>query len=150
MMRSTLLHLRFPFSFFLLPVFLFALSTSEPVNWVDTLVAAFILHILLYPASNGYNSFFDKDEGSIGGLKSPPAVNNSLYYTSIALDLVAIILGTIFISFTFSMMILTYGLVSKAYSHPAIRLKKISHFRLVNHFRFSGLLHLYHILHCNK
>jgi 1,4-dihydroxy-2-naphthoate octaprenyltransferase len=78
----------------------------------------------LYPASNGYNSYFDKDEQSIGVLKNPPPVNTSLYYVSLTLDLVAVILGLVKISLTFAVMLLIYGLVSKAYSHPSIRLKK--------------------------
>lgn len=121
--RSTVLHLRVPFSFFLLPVFLFALSISTNPNWMNTWLVFFILHFLLYPASNGYNSYFDKDEQSIGGLEYPPPVSRQLYYVSLSLDMIAVLLGSL-ISLTFAMMLLVYGLVSKAYSHPAIRLKR--------------------------
>ncbi len=121
--RSTALHLRVPFSFFLLPIFLFALSVSMGADWVNILIVFFVLHFLLYPASNGYNSYFDKDEDSIGGLEHPPPVSKELYYVSLALDMVAIILGSL-ISLSFAVMLLVYGLVSKAYSHPGIRLKK--------------------------
>jgi 1,4-dihydroxy-2-naphthoate octaprenyltransferase len=79
---------------------------------------------LLYPASNGYNSYFDKDEKSIGGLKNPPPVNSSLYYASLLMDAAAIIIAYWKINFLFSAMLLIYGLISKAYSHPSIRLKK--------------------------
>jgi len=79
---------------------------------------------MLFPASNGYNSYFDKDEKSIGGLKNPPPVNIGLYYVSLLLDLAAIIIAYWKISFLFSAMTLIYGLISKAYSHPSIRLKK--------------------------
>ena len=121
--RSTLLHLRIPFSFFLLPVFLFSLSLSpNPSLW--TTIAVFIcLHVFLYPASNGYNSYFDRDDGSIGGLKNPPPVDRSLYNTALAFDLVALLLA-LYIGWFFLLMILAYGLASKAYSHPSIRLKK--------------------------
>lgn len=123
--KSTLLHLRLPFSIFLLPIFLFALSVDVPENWENTALVFFILHFLLYPASNGYNSYFDKDEGSIGGLEKPPPVDKELYWVALLLDLVAIILGLL-ISRQFALMLLMYGLVSKAYSHPAIRLKKFA------------------------
>lgn len=123
--KSTLLHLRLPFSVFLLPIFLFALSVDVPEDWPRTLLVFFILHFLLYPASNGYNSYFDKDEGSIGGLEKPPPVDKELYWVALLLDLVAIILGLL-ISWQFALMLLIYGLVSKAYSHPAIRLKKFA------------------------
>ena len=121
--QSTLLHLRIPFSFFLLPVYLFALSISSEYSLADALLIFFIIHFLLYPASNGYNSYFDKDEGSIGGLEHPPPVSKQLYDMSLALDFFAVLLGLL-ISWPFALMLLVYGLVSKAYSHPAVRLKK--------------------------
>lgn len=122
--RSSWLHLRIPFSYFLLPVFLFSLAISPNVNASRLCWVFLIVHFFLYPASNGYNSYFDKDEKSIGGLKNPPPVNKGLYYLSISFDVIAILLGYIKISLLFAGMLLIYGLVSKAYSHPAIRLKK--------------------------
>ena len=121
--RSTILHLRFPFSIFLLPIFLFALSISPNINQEQLLIVFICLHFFLYPASNGFNSYYDKDEKSIGGLKHPPKTTKDLLWVSLFLDLLALILA-LWISFTFMVMVLIYGLVSKAYSHPAIRLKK--------------------------
>jgi hypothetical protein len=121
---STFLHLRIPFSYFLLPIFLFSLAISPNVTMSALGWSFFIIHFLLYPASNAYNSYFDKDEKSIGGLKNPPPVNKGLYYAALVLDVLAIILGYLKINATFSVMLLIYGLVSKAYSHPSIRLKK--------------------------
>ena len=120
--RSTLLHLRIPFSLFLLPIFLFAVSISNNPFLGNVLLVFFILHFLLYPASNGYNSYFDKDEGSIGALKNPPEVSLQLYRVSLLLDGIAILLGFL-INWQFVVMIFIYGIVSKAYSHPSIRLK---------------------------
>lgn len=122
--RSTLLHLRIPFSFFLMPVYLFALCISPNVTPDSLLWSFLIIHLLLYPASNGYNSYFDKDEKSIGGLRNPPPVKKDLYYTSIVLDVAAIVLALMYVSKEFAAMLLIYGLASKAYSHPSIRLKK--------------------------
>lgn len=121
--RSTLLHLRIPFSLFLLPVYLYALSISNTPVWQNVLYVFFIVHFLLYPASNGYNSYFDKDEKSIGGLRNPPVVTKDLYYVSILLDIIAIALGLV-INIWFALMLLIYGLISKAYSHPTVRIKK--------------------------
>ncbi len=120
---STLLHLRIPFSFFLMPVYLFALGNSPNFTEPRIILSFIVIHLLLYPASNGYNSYFDKDEQSIGGLRNPPQVNRSLYFTSLAFDLLAIALA-IKISLLFSGMLFIYGLASKAYSHPSVRLKK--------------------------
>jgi 1,4-dihydroxy-2-naphthoate octaprenyltransferase len=124
MKMSTLLHLRIPFSFYLLPVFLFAFSISENVSITNFIIVAIALHVFLYPASNGYNSYFDKDEESIGGLKHPPEVSKELYWYALAFDLVALFLG-LFIGWQFVTMLLLYGLISKAYSNPLIRLKKM-------------------------
>ena len=122
--RSAWLHLRIPFSFFLMPVYIFALGISPNFTESRLLWSFVIIHLFLYPASNGFNSYFDKDEKSIGGLKNPPPVNKGLYYLSLLFDGVALVLGFIKISLLFAVMLLVYGLVSKAYSHPSIRLKK--------------------------
>ncbi len=119
------MHLRIPFSYFLMPVFLFAVGVSPNLGEERLIWVFLILHFFLYPASNGFNSYFDKDENSIGGLKNPPPVTRGLYWISILLDAAAIVLGFIKISWLFAIMVLAYGLVSKAYSHPAIRLKKL-------------------------
>jgi 1,4-dihydroxy-2-naphthoate octaprenyltransferase len=121
---SSWLHLRIPFSYFLLPVFLFSLAVSPNISNKPLLWTFIIVHLFLYPASNGYNSYFDKDEKSIGGLKNPPPVKKGLYYLSVLFDAIAIVLGFFLINITFACMLLIYGLVSKAYSHPSIRLKK--------------------------
>lgn len=117
-------HMRIPFSYFLLPVFLFSLVISPNVSEKALLWTFLIVHIFLYPASNGYNSYFDKDEKSIGGLRNPPPVNRGLYYLALLFDAFALVLGFLEINLTFAIMLLIYGLVSKAYSHPRIRLKK--------------------------
>ncbi len=122
--RSLLLHLRFPFSFFLLPVFLFAFSQATQPYTAKTLWVFFILHFLIYPASNAFNSYFDKDEGPIGGLQNPPPVNQSLYYVSLLMDALALIFGWFYVGTTFALACLLYSLVSRAYSHPMVRLKK--------------------------
>lgn len=120
---SSLKHLRIPFSFFLMPVFFFALALTPNLNESRLLWVFVSLHLFLYPSSNGYNSYFDKDEESIGGLRHPPKVTKDLYWLSLFFLVVAIGLAGI-ISFSFATMILVYGLVSMAYSHPSIRIKK--------------------------
>jgi 1,4-dihydroxy-2-naphthoate octaprenyltransferase len=122
--RSTLLHLRFPFSYFLMPVFFFALGISPNLSGSHLLWSFVIIHLFLYPASNAYNSYFDKDEKSIGGLKNPPPVKKELYTTALCFDGIAIISGFVLINGLFAAMLALYGLVSKLYSHPTIRLKK--------------------------
>jgi 1,4-dihydroxy-2-naphthoate octaprenyltransferase len=107
-----------------MPVFLFALGISiKPPLWNIVLVFL-VLHLFIYPASNGYNSYFDKDEKSIGGLRQPPKVQRDLYYAALVFDIIGILLA-LYISWQFAVLVFIYGLVSKAYSHPKIRIKKL-------------------------
>lgn len=121
--RSSLKHLRIPFSLLLMPVFLFSLALTPNHNGGRMLLVFLALHLFLYPSSNGYNSFFDKDEESIGGLKHPPKVTPDLYWLSHVFLVIALALGAL-ISWSFASMLLVYALVSMAYSHPSIRIKK--------------------------
>lgn len=121
--KSTLLHLRIPFSFFLMPVFFFAVAVAQGENLGLTIYVFLIIHLLIYPASNGYNSYYDRDEDSIGGLEKPPPVSRELWQVSILLDSLAVILG-LWVGIGFALGVFIYGMVSKAYSHEAIRLKK--------------------------
>jgi 1,4-dihydroxy-2-naphthoate octaprenyltransferase len=100
------------------------MAISPNITTNHLLWSFLIIHFLLYPASNGYNSYFDKDEKSIGGLKNPPPVKKGLYHLALIFDATAILLGALMINLTFALMLFVYGLVSKAYSHPAVRLKK--------------------------
>ena len=120
---STIQLLRFHFSFFLMPVFWFALSQTPHIHAPHALLVFIILHILVYPSSNGYNSYMDRDTGSIGGLKDPQQPTRQLFYTSIVLDIVALALS-IWISWYFFAGILIYIAASRAYSYRGIRLKK--------------------------
>lgn len=115
--------LRIPFSVFLMPVYWFALSVLPAFDSAKAIIVFLILHGLVYPASNGYNSYFDKDEGSIGGLKHPPRVTKSLFWLVVLFDALAL-LGSWFVSGPFMGAVLIYLLVSKAYSYDKIRLKK--------------------------
>lgn len=137
--RNTVLHLRFPFSFFLLPVFMFALSTAEYIYWPGTFLAFVILHLLIFPSSNGYNSFHDRDETSIGGLKNPPPVSKGLYFITLILDSLAILLG-LFVSLPFAALVLLFILVSRAYSSRSIRLKRYPIVSFIIVSTFQGAL----------
>lgn len=121
--RSSLRHLRIPFSLILMPVFLFALALTPNLDAERLLLVFLALHLFLYPSSNGYNSYFDKDEESIGGLKHPPKVTADLYWLSHGFLLISLALGMM-ISWSFASMLLVYALVSMAYSHPSVRIKK--------------------------
>jgi 1,4-dihydroxy-2-naphthoate polyprenyltransferase len=135
--KNTVRHLRFPFSFFLLPVFLFALSQSDNINWVYAFLAFFILHFLVFPSSNGYNSYQDRDESSIGGLKYPPRVSENLFRVTLLFDMAALLLALV-ISPLFSLMILVFITMSRLYSYRGVRLKKYPVTGFLTVFFFQG------------
>jgi 1,4-dihydroxy-2-naphthoate octaprenyltransferase len=135
--RSTIQLLRFHFSFFLLPVFLFAVSQVTSVNWFNAIFVFLILHLLVYPSSNGYNSYMDRDETPIGGLSAPLQPTKQLFYTSVIMDLLALI-ASAFISPVFSLGILLYIIASRAYSYRKLRLKKYPFTGFFTVFIFQG------------
>ena len=135
--RSALIHLRLPFSIFLLPVFLFALSQVPEINVYKVWFAFLAWHFFVYPASNAYNSYFDKDEGSIALIEKPPPVDRSLYYFSFFLDTIAMLLASM-VSIEFLIAVIIYGVISKLYSHTLTRLKRYPFISFFIVFIFQG------------
>lgn len=131
-LKDTLILLRLPFSFFLMPVYFFALSQAIDINVTKAILVFIVLHLLIFPSSNAYNSYMDQDEGAIGGLKNPPKATKQLFHVSNILDLAGLIIS-FFVSNLFFIGTLIYILSSRAYSYKGIRLKKfpISGFLIV-------------------
>ena len=102
-------HLRIPFSVFLMPVYWFALLGIE-IDLIRAALVFFTLHLFLYPASNGYNTYFDRDEQSIGGMKHPPAVTRELWYVVVAFDIFAVLMA-LTVNLAFAIMAFVYLLV---------------------------------------
>ncbi len=121
--RSSIQLLRFPFSVFLMPVYWFALSVPRQVKPGNAILVFFILHLLVYPSSNGYNSYMDRDTTPIGGVARPLQPTMQLLYITWVMDGVAILLS-IFVSVFFAAGIACYILFSHLYSYRGIRLKQ--------------------------
>jgi 1,4-dihydroxy-2-naphthoate polyprenyltransferase len=137
--RSTIQLLRFHFSLFLLPVYAFALSQSPAINWGRAALVFVILHLLVYPSSNGYNSYMDRDQSPIGGLAAPMQPTRQLFYVSVAMDLLALLLSAM-ISWIFVLGILLYIGASRAYSWRGLRLKQFPVTGFLTVFIFQGAL----------
>ncbi len=135
--KDALKHLRVSFSFHLMPVFLFAMSQTVVINWQHAAVAFVVLHLFIYPASNGYNSYQDKDETSIGGLKYPPRVTKNLFYLTLLFDVTGLLLSLL-LSTYFAACVLIYVLISRAYSYRKLRLKKYALLGFLTVFIFQG------------
>jgi 1,4-dihydroxy-2-naphthoate octaprenyltransferase len=144
--RSTIQLLRFHFSVFLLPVYLFAISQVPDINLTRALLIFFILHLLVYPSSNGYNSYMDRDEGSIGGVKNPLPPTRQLFWTSMIMDVLAVLLSLL-ISYWFTICIIAYIGASRAYSYRGIRLKKYPILGYLTVILFQGAVTFFMVYH---
>jgi 1,4-dihydroxy-2-naphthoate octaprenyltransferase len=145
-LRSTLQLLRFHFSFFLMPVFFFALSQVNHINWVKAALIFAILHLLVYPASNGYNSYMDRDTSPIGGLKNPMQPTKQLFIVTVCMDFAAVVLSLL-ITWIFALGILLYILASRAYSYRKIRLKQFPIIGYLTVIIFQGAVTFFLVYH---
>ncbi len=78
---------------------------------------------LVYPSSNGYNSYMDRDTSSIGGIEKPLQPTNQLYVFTVIMDVLAVLLALI-ISPLIAVCIFIYIMFSRLYSYRKIRLKQ--------------------------
>ena len=106
-----------------MPLYWFSLSFINHINLTNAILVFIILHLLVYPSSNGYNSYMDKDEEPIGGVKNPLQPTRQLFLVTIILDLLAIV-SAFYISTWFALSIIVYITCSRLYSYRGIRLKQ--------------------------
>jgi 1,4-dihydroxy-2-naphthoate octaprenyltransferase len=144
--RSTIQLLRFHFSFFLMPVYWFGISQVEKIDIRAAVTIFLILHLLVYPASNGYNSFMDRDESSVGGLKNPSKPTRQLFFVTSIMDGFAVCLS-FFVSPYFAIGIFAYILASRIYSYRGIRLKKYPIYGYLTVVFFQGAVIFFLVYH---
>ncbi len=117
-----LAHLRLHFQLLLAPIFLwgsFLSGVRAPANfWLA--FAAF--HIFLYGGITAFNSYYDRDQGPVGGLRVPPPVTEALLPFSLAVLIAGAVLAAA-VNATLLAIYLAIMAMGLAYSHPAIRLK---------------------------
>lgn len=120
--KDFLLHLRLNYQLFILSgPFLLGVLLSDSFSRLQ-LIQFLSVHILLFGGVTAYNSYFDKDEGPIGGLYNPPKMDFWMLVASWVLQVVG--LGIAFYSgliFTFVYVISVF--IFWMYSSPHVRLK---------------------------
>jgi 4-hydroxybenzoate polyprenyltransferase len=126
---TLLVHLRLPFQLLLAPVFLWgwllagdAEADSAPgLGW--TFLLAFVaFHVFLYGGATAFNSYYDRDEGPVGGLERPPAVVPELLPFALAAKAIGWGVAAL-VNWPFFLAYGGFLGLSLAYSHPLIRLK---------------------------
>ena len=135
--KNTIILLRFPFSIFLLPITLFSLVLIRPAADYRLFLVLAIWHLLVFPSCNGYNSYHDRDEGSIGGLASPPKPSRLLLHFSNLMDATAILLS-LFLNGIYAMFVLGFIIASRLYSNRNVRFKKFPIIGFLVVFFFQG------------
>ncbi|MDO9000845.1 MAG: UbiA family prenyltransferase [Bacteroidota bacterium] len=136
-MYDTIKLLRFPFSVFLLPISLFSFFYIQPDFNYQLILVLIIWHLLVFPSSNGYNSYNDMDDGPIGGLAAPPKPTGLLLQMSNLFDVTAVLLSFI-VNASFAFFVVLYILASRLYSYRKIRLKKFPIVGFLIVFIFQG------------
>ena len=79
-----ILHLRLHYQFFILSGgYLLGGLLSQEMNTTQYWLQFFNVHVLLFGGATAYNSWWDKDEGPIGGLKNPPKMTPWMHPVSL-------------------------------------------------------------------
>ena len=120
---NTIKLLRLPFSVFLLPISLFSFYYIQPELNYQFWLVFIIWHLLVFPSSNAYNSYNDRDEGPIGALEAPPPPTEQLLKLSNVMDSLAVLLSLL-VNLYFTAFVFTFIVVSRLYSNRKVRLKK--------------------------
>jgi 1,4-dihydroxy-2-naphthoate octaprenyltransferase len=132
--KDLILHLRLHWQVMLAPLFfwgyLLAAATAvgpdtplaAPVSGARFWLVFFIFHVFFYGGATALNSYYDRDEGPVGGLWDPPAVTRDLWIFAVGIQLLGLAVLP-FISLPLFVLALIMGVIGTAYSHPAVRLK---------------------------
>jgi 4-hydroxybenzoate polyprenyltransferase len=136
--KHLVVHLRLHWQFLLAPLFLwgFLLAGGQVDARFGTIF--FIFHVLFYGGATAFNSYYDQDDGPIGGLWNPPPATRALLVFAVGLQIIGLV-WILFISRPLFVLSLIMGVVGSAYSHPAVRLKSRPWASLLTVSIFQGM-----------
>lgn len=126
-MRDYIKLLRLPYQFQLGPIFCwgFLLNSGDVLQAQNAwrFVAVFLLfHVGAFGGLTALNSFYDRDEGPIGGMWQPPPVPTRLWHFAWTVQLGGLVLLLPF-GFELALIYTCILLLSLGYSHPRTRWK---------------------------
>ncbi len=116
-------HLRLHFNLLLSPIYLWGVLLGggrllDGRVWLGYLS----IHLFLYGGTTAFNSYYDRDEGPVGGMLTPPGVSPGLLPFSLAVQALGLPLALL-VGRGFTLAWILLFLVFAAYSHPWVRLK---------------------------
>lgn len=122
-MKSLFVHLRLHYQLvFLSPLFAWGFALGGGGFSARAALGFVAFHVFLYGGITAYNSYYDRDEGPVGGLLRPPPVTPALLGFSIGIQLVGLGLSLL-VGWELALLYGLGMLLSVAYSHPAFRWK---------------------------
>ena len=118
-----IIHLRLHYQFFILSGgYLLAGLFVEDINWGQFGLQFLNVHVLLFGGATAYNSWWDKDEGPIGGLISPPKMDRWMWPVSMGMHYIGLA-WAITIGWNYTIIYSISMLLFWLYSTPLARWK---------------------------
>lgn len=121
-LTNCVVHLRLNYQILLAPIFLWGYLLGGGRPDARFWLAFISLHLFLYGGTTAFNSYYDRDEGPVGGLEKPPPAQAALLPFSLIMQATGALLAA-FVSLPFLLIYLAIFVMATAYSLPAIRLK---------------------------
>ncbi|MDR8393538.1 UbiA family prenyltransferase [Aliifodinibius sp. S!AR15-10] len=118
-----IVHLRWHYQLFILSGgYLMGGFFQGSMDWTSFWFQFLNVHLLLFGGATAYNSWWDKDEGAIGGLKHPPKMSTWMWPVSLAIQFAGLLWAAV-ISFQFMLVYAVSMLFFWLYSTPSARWK---------------------------
>jgi len=145
--KDLVLHLRLHWQVMLLPLFLWGFLLSAGPSAADLIslrdggrfwLVLFVFYVLFYGGATALNSYYDRDEGPVGGLWDPPPVTRALFRFAVGAQILGLVV-VFFVSRPLFVLAMIMGVVGTAYSHPATRLKARPWASLLTVSLFQGM-----------
>jgi 1,4-dihydroxy-2-naphthoate octaprenyltransferase len=112
----------FVLSLIFLPVFLFAISQTQDINWLHTTLFFVVMFILVQPSIRMQITYANMQLSKCDIAETEQA--KKLFKISTAMDGLAVVFSTLIFSLEVGAGVLTYLLLSKLHNSNPIRLKK--------------------------
>lgn len=120
--RDWIVHLRLNFQIFLSPIFLLGYVVAGGSISASLVLGFLAFHLFGYAGGTAYNSYYDRDDGPIGGLEHPPPIPRGLLPFSLIWQTIGFVMA-LGVNLPLALIYAMMFALSVAYSHPRTRFK---------------------------